>query len=294
MAQWGTWQRFQSAIRFTPFTLSETLNGGQAFRWNEVESGSGIWQGQWGCCVIQVSLDEKQTLQWRTLSEMEAAPATIRTWVEDYFNVSRDWETITDSLPWRSDPVLARMIEALPGLRLLKQPLDETLFAFLCSSTKQIVQIKQMCELVAERFGERLPGGYAALPDWETLNRVDEEELRECKLGYRAKYIKQTAEVIAATPHILNSIENADYEEAKRMLLTFPGVGEKIADCVLLFGAGKMEAFPVDTWIAKAMSRLYQLEGWKVPQIAHFGRVHYGEFAGYAQQLLFSGERVLK
>ncbi len=205
--------------------------------------------------------------------------------VARYFDAATDYRAAVDQLPWRSDPHLARCLEEFTGLRLLRQPFGETLLGFLCSATKQIVQIKQMVRLLAERFGP------IALPSWERLARVPEADLRKCLLGFRARYIHQTAQFLAANPGWLEETERAPYEEAKARLRLLPGVGEKVADCVLLFGAGRMEAFPVDVWIIKAMMNRYGLAGWKPAQVAHFGRVHFGRHAGLAQQYLFAYER---
>jgi N-glycosylase/DNA lyase len=180
-------------------------------------------------------------------------------------------------------------------LRILRQPFGETLLGFLCSATKQIVQIKQMLALLAERHGA--PGGSQAapklhrLPTWTELAVVPETELRACLLGFRARYIAETARFLAANPGWLEATEQAPYPLAKERLCSLPGVGEKVADCVLLFGAGRLEAFPVDVWILKTLARRYGLDGWKPAQLAQFGRAHFGPLAGLAQQYLFAWER---
>jgi len=129
------------------------------------------------------------------------------------------------------------------------------------------------------------------LPTWAELAAIPEEKLRACQLGFRARFIHDTAQFLAGNPGWLDETEHLPYASAKARLMELPGVGEKVADCVLLFGAGKLEAFPVDTWILKALARRYQLDGWKPAQVAQFGRAHFGPFAGYAQQFLFSWER---
>jgi N-glycosylase/DNA lyase len=129
------------------------------------------------------------------------------------------------------------------------------------------------------------------LPTWAELAETPESDLRACLLGFRARYIHQTALFLAANPGWLEATEQAPYPEAKERLCSLPGVGEKVADCVLLFGAGRLEAFPVDTWILKALARRYGLDGWKPAQVAQFGRAHFGPLAGLAQQYLFAYER---
>ena len=111
------------------------------------------------------------------------------------------------------------------------------------------------------------------------------------KLGYRAKYVTQTAQLLAEETNFFAEVGEASYEQARTKLMKLPGVGGKVADCALLFGAGKREAFPVDTWIAKVMASGYGLEDWRLEQVAAFGRAHFGRFAGLAQQFLFSAVR---
>lgn len=274
--------------------LAETLDGGQAFRWHQQKEA--IWRGQWDTLAVELKVSAEDTLLWRNLS---ATPdAKVESALTRYLAIDDDrMERATNNLPWRSDPHLAKAIDAFPNLRILRQPFGETLLAFLCSATKQIVQIKQMLALLAERHGSPVESnliGYfqgTALPTWEQLATISESDLRACQLGFRARYIAQTATLIAGQPDWLKQTEAAPYPEAKGRLMSLPGVGEKVADCVALFGLGHLEAFPVDTWIIKAMARRYGLEGWSPAQVAHFGRTHFGSAAGLAQQYLFAWER---
>jgi N-glycosylase/DNA lyase len=337
---WSDWQPL--ALNPPPRdarVLAELLDGGQAFRWRRLaptpalrslgDAGSSpsadpafhvlretppgetppknvsseSWRGTWSDCIAEVRLANGE-LHWR-------APATIasktKPLIARYFGGEQDQAALLDSLPWRSDVHLARCLEEFRGLRILQQPFGETLLGFLCSATKQIVQIKQMLALLAERHGspvERVdPNAWSdpsqrievnalhQLPTWPELALIPEVELRACLLGFRARYIHQTAKFIAANPGWLEETERLPYAEAKVRLCSLPGVGEKVADCVLLFGAGRLEAFPVDVWILKTMAARYGLAGWKPAQVAQFGRAHFGPLAGLAQQYLFAYER---
>jgi N-glycosylase/DNA lyase len=203
-----------------------------------------------------------------------------------------DWPALADRLPWRTDAHLARCIAAFPGLRILRQPIGEALLCFMCSAAKQIAQIKQMAELLADRHGHALAGtGIRALPTWNNLAHVEEAELRACRLGFRARHVHAVARRLARQPGWLEEMAELPYAVAKAQLMTLPGVGEKIADCVLLFGAGKLEAFPVDVWVLRALARRYGLIRWRPAQVAQFGRAHFGALAGLAQQFLFAWER---
>lgn len=300
---WSAPQPLPQATRLSAAVLAETLDGGQAFRWNQLPDGS--WLGVFGEHIVRLSLDSTGILHWSTPTSARAKPssaalAKTQRALARYLDLERDPLTLADALPWRSDPHLARCLAAFPGLRILRQPFGETLLGFLCSATKQIVQIKQMLALLAERHGAPLLQlstqnpelkTVSALPTWPQLAAIPEADLRACLLGFRARYIHQTAQFLSAHPGWLDETETLPYAVAKDRLCSLPGVGEKVADCVLLFGAGRLEAFPVDVWIIKAMAQRYGLAGWKPAQIAHFGRVHFGPLAGLAQQYLFAYER---
>jgi N-glycosylase/DNA lyase len=283
---WSDWQPLELPETLTPAVLAEVLDGGQSFRWNRTSDG--VWQGAWADCAVRLKPAEPGKLLW---SAPENLTGGVAGGLPNYFAANVNFARLADDLPWRSDPHLARCLEAFRGLRLLRQPLGETLLCFLCSATKQIVQIKQIVALLAQRHGREIAAGIHRLPTWTELAAVSEEDLRACLLGFRARYVQQTARLLSERPGWLDQIEPLPYTEAKERLRELPGVGEKVADCVLLFGAGRLEAFPVDVWILKTMDRRYGLEGWTPQQIVRFGRMHFGPFAGLAQQFLFAWER---
>ncbi|MEO0510085.1 MAG: DNA glycosylase [Verrucomicrobiota bacterium] len=280
--QWQTWP---DGPKFNKRTLAEILDGGQTFRWNEKTD---FFEGRWGGNVLRLRIN-KSSIEFAAPKEIESAQAVEA--LNHYLATESDFEALTDALPWRSDPILKTAIEAFPGLRILRQPLDETLFCFLCSSTKQIPQIKAICEAIADDLGETLADGSKALPSWRRIAEVGETRLRAAKLGYRAKYIHQTALFLADHPNYLEKIEASSTEDARDLLMQLPGVGRKIADCVLLFGAARLEAFPIDTWVQKILSRAYGLNDWKTGQLLEFAHAHFGTSAGLAQQYLFAAAR---
>lgn len=285
---WSDWTPLAPVLSLSSTTLAELLDGGQAFRWTQDPDGS--WLGLWSGHVVRLRLGSDHMIEWASPTPLASrtAPALVR-----YLGLDLDYTTHLDSLPWRSDAHLATCLAAYPHLRILRQPFGETLLGFLCSATKQIVQIKQMIASLAARHGEPLSPGlpFNRLPTWSELATVPEADLRACLLGFRARYIHETALFLAAHPGWLEETQALPYTAAKARLCELPGVGEKVADCVLLFGAGRLEAFPVDVWIIKTMERRYGLEGWSPSQIAHFGRMHFGPLAGLAQQYLFAWER---
>lgn len=292
---WSPWTPLAGIGPISPEVLGEILDGGQSFRWQRQTDGA--WLGFWSDCIVRLQADATGRLSW---SAPTALTKRVMNALPTYLALSTNYAGQTDGLPWRSDAHLAGCIAAFPGLRLLRQPFGETLLGFLCSATKQIVQIKQMVALLASRHGRlicELPlangrrTAVCRLPTWDELAVIPEADLRACLLGFRARYISETARFLAAHPAWLAETEALPYLEAKTRLISLPGVGEKVADCVLLFGAGRLEAFPVDVWILKTMERRYGLEGWSPANLTRFGQVHFGSAAGLAQQYLFAWER---
>ncbi len=281
-AEWDAIERHG----FTHLSLEETLLGGQSFVW-EKNRDSGIWEGVIGQSVVRLRLAD-QTLLWQSVGPQRmTAEKIIR-----YFWLDESYERAIDHLPWRSDSVLATSMTNLPGLRILRQPLAETLFYFLLSPVKSIPQIKEIGKTVAECFGPDLGHGKHAFPGWSELSRVSEEKFREMRLGYRSKNMVGVAKYLGEHPDFLQDLSGLPYLRAKNEIMKLPGVGPKVADCVLLFGLGKTEAFPIDTWIEKTLEKRYRLLGWKADQKLRFAQAHFGRFAGLAQQFLFSGERL--
>lgn len=284
--RWSDWAPLGLEHPFTPASLAETLGGGQAFRWHW-QSEAGRWQGVFAEHVVQLRLSDGRTIDFRAATNASLA----RDALHQYLAMAPQLAAALARLPGPSDPVLAATLSACPGLILLRQPFGETLLGFILSSTKRIPQIQQLCETLASRFGPELAPGIHGLPTWATLATVGEPALRRCALGFRARYVHETAGFLAEHPDWLARVEALPYPEAKAALVTLPGVGEKVADCVLLFGAGRLEAFPVDVWILKTLASRYGLSGWQPSQLAQFGRVHFGPLAGLAQQYLFAAAR---
>lgn len=262
------------------YDLAATLGSGQAFRWWPVgEAWEGIVAGRWlrlrqDAEVIRAETSEPQR-DWH--------------WLRHFLQLDADLPHILATFP--DDEPMRASVAACRGLRLLRQEPWECLVSFICSSTKQIVQIQQIIVLLCKRFGEPIPvGGDArfAFPTAARLAACSEAELRTCKMGFRAPYILTAANAVTSGKLDLSRLHNLSTAEARSALMNLHGVGRKIADCVLLFAYGKQDAFPVDVWVRRALTELYfPRRRPSEERLAHFANTHFGPNAGYAQQYLF-------
>ena len=282
--EWTPWRALRLAEDVPAASLAEQLDGGQSFRWRQTTDG--CWMGVFGRTVAMLRSGEAG-LEWRGLKEAAGTEAALRA----YLDAEGAQARLSADLPWRSDPVLRAARGAFPGLRILRHDPHETLIGFLCSSNKRILQIRVMVAGLAEKLGDRLGADFHALPTWSVLAAADEAVLRSCALGYRAAYLRGTAQRLLARPRWAEEFAALDTAALIAELQALPGVGPKVAACVALFGFGRLESFPVDTWVVQALADAYGLRGWKPAQLEQFGRAHFGAAAGLAQQYLFSAAR---
>jgi N-glycosylase/DNA lyase len=284
------------------YDLAATLDSGQVFRWRQFENS---WHGVIGkqfVCLTQTP---------DGIHAATGAPIENWDWLHQFLQTEIDLARILKTFP--ADEPMQRAIAACHGLRLLRQEPWECLASFILSSTKQIVQIRQIVALLCERFGEpipaqrsadlrsgalELPAGntpvqrpalqYFSFPTPQLIAATTEAELRDCKMGFRAPSLLAAARQIADGSFNLEKIRSLDYAEARAELMTLRGVGGKIADCVLLFAYGFDSAFPVDVWIERALRELYfPRRRVSDNRLRRFAAAHFGPHAGYAQQYLF-------
>ncbi len=264
------------------YDLEATLTSGQAFRW---KFSAGTWEGVIG--LRWVRLESKPN----GIAAQTAEPVSDWEWLRHYLQIEVDLDAILRTFP--NDHPMHASVRVCRGLRLLRQDPWECLASFILSSTKQIVQIQQIVALLCERFGERVlvPEGLEpawAFPAAARLAAATESELRACKMGFRAPNLLETAKMLTRREIDLGTLGRLPLAEARTALLTFPGVGPKIANCVLLFAYGFQEAFPVDVWVLKAVCKLYfPRRRPKASTVRHFTTTHFGPYAGYAQQYLY-------
>jgi N-glycosylase/DNA lyase len=267
----------------TDYDLDATLTSGQAFRWErEDQAWQGVVAGRW------VRLRE----DLNSIKAETAQPTTDWDWLTDYLQLNLTLEEILLTFP--QDEPMDAAVRACRGLRLLRQEPWECLASFILSSTKQIVQIRQIVALLCERYGDPLPvalghGPAFSFPCPDRLASLSETDLRACKMGFRAPYLLETSGMVAGGDLDLAQLQRLPVEAARAELLKLPGVGRKVADCVLLFAYGFQSAFPVDVWVTKALRSLYfsRLRRVTPEKLHQFAATHFGPNAGYAQQYLF-------
>jgi N-glycosylase/DNA lyase len=279
-----------SSVTFTvrDYDLNATLSSGQAFRWRLAD---GAWVGVVGNRWVRLRSDQF------SISAETAEPTDDWRWLAEYLQVDLDLQSIFATFP--EDEPMRAAVAGCRGLRLLRQDPWECLASFILSSTKQIVQIQQIVALLCNRFGEPIAAGpnepsAFGFPSPERIARATETELRACKMGFRAPYLLETARVVASGQFDLDRLRTVPLDIARGELMTLPGVGRKIADCVLLFAYGFPTAFPVDVWVMKALRQLYFPK--RRPSAARlrtFSATHFGPNAGYAQQYLFHYMRTI-
>jgi len=278
-----------------PFDLDFSLCCGQVFRWQKLD---GWWYGAVGDKVLKIR-------QCGCELEFEGADEGF---VRYYFRLDDDLAEIGRCVD--RDSYIHTALKQYAGLRLVRQEPWNCLVGFICSIQKNIPAIENMLQQMSSLFGvEREFDGKAfhLFPTAEQLALASEIGLRKCSLGFRAKYVKATAQKIVDENFDLNSLRQLPYLEARSKLLEFMGVGLKVADCVLLFSLDKTEAFPVDVWVKRVILNHYSdklsselvkrlqsrqtLTNKEYLKIGDFARGYFGQYAGYAQEYLYHYER---
>jgi N-glycosylase/DNA lyase len=257
--------------------LDATLASGQSFSWKR--TGDGKWRG-W--------IDGHPCLVWSQGDALRAVgPELTRDAVSRYFGLDLPIAEIFATFP--GDPHLNAARAFAPGLRIIRQDPWETLCNFICSSLKQIVQIEQINHELRRVFGDEIGEGLYLFPEPSRLSLAPEAKLRACKLGFRARHLFIASKQVASSEVSLPKIDKLPTAEAREELMRIRGVGEKVANCILLFAYGRLEAFPIDVWVERVLRQLYFNNSQRVKhdRLVNFAESHFGPYRGYAQQFLF-------
>jgi N-glycosylase/DNA lyase len=259
-----------------PLDLETTFTCGQAFRWRRDRNS---WSGVIGGAEVAVRLPSPGRLVVRTRGGDPGAGELVR-----YFRLDEDPRA---HLAGAEELLALPGFRTLLGLRLLRQDPWETLISFICSAAANVRKITGCVEAMAARWGRPIPGSdRRRFPTPERLAPVRESELRTLGLGFRAPYVRETARLVAAGAVDLEALRSADHEAARAALVRLPGVGPKIADCVLLFSMDRLAAYPVDRWIRRATLELSSRRRAPDAELARWAE-RLGSGRGYLQQILF-------
>lgn len=267
------------------FNLDHIFDCGQCFRWERQEDGSytGTAMGK----IVNMRFEPEGRLTINNCTEEEFA----QIWTP-YLDLERDYAQIKCSLQGEE---IEKAMKYGYGIRILKQDFWEALLSFIISQNNNIPRIKGCIEALARCCGEKIGTykgkDYYALPEPEVLAKMTTDELAECRLGYRAPYLIETARQVLErggrqeTERELKRCES--FEEAVSALREFQGVGPKVASCVALFGLGFSDAFPIDVWMRRVMHRLYGMDEKDVRGMGDFAKKNFAPYGGIAQQYLF-------
>jgi N-glycosylase/DNA lyase len=275
-------------IRALDFDLAKTLDSGQVFHWEKVGNGfvgtigdRAVYLEQPGGILKAAGSVDKIDRTTRSIFQ-----ATVR----NYFALDHPLESICRSLP--RDPAMTAAKEFCCGLRIIRQPKWECLAMFICSSMKQVAHIRQISLALRKRFGKAVAIDdeiVFTFPTAERLAQSSERELRECALGYRAKNLLATARLIANGTIDLERSATLSDVDLRKALCALPGVGAKVANCVMLFAYERLRAFPIDVWIERVLRESYFPRARKLNarRLQTFTEGYFGDHGGYAQQYLF-------
>ncbi|MEZ7989824.1 MAG: DNA-3-methyladenine glycosylase 2 [Nitrosopumilus sp.] len=264
--------------------IDNSINSGQVFLWEKCGSD---WYGINGQDILKINKN--------------AVIKSIQNSKTDFFRKKDNMQEIIKSIS--KDKTVKKAIKQYEGLRIFKQDPFQCMISFIISSNSNIQKIKTSLEKITKKFGVKVEiqnKEFFLFPKPEKLANASIEEIKKCGVGYRAPFIKQAAEMIFSKKIDLEYLEKLDYKEAKKNICLIPGVGNKVADCILLFSLNKLEAFPLDTWMIKILEKYYSNEfkietktiTQKQYEILHEKIVNYfGPYCGYAQQFLFKMER---
>ena len=264
--------------RFDP---AATFSCGQAFRWKP--AGPRAWEGVAGPHRARIAAMDGG------IAITPCDEALYEGFWRHYLDLDGDYAAWEQQLS--CDEVLAPMAACCGGIRILNQPVWECLVSFLLSSNNNVKRISLIVGRLCAACGEDM-GGYFAFPAAEALCAAGEAGVAACGAGYRAAYVARAARAVCGG-FDLDRLPRIGYDAAKAELIKLHGVGEKVADCVLLFSCGYREAFPVDVWVLRAMNRYFTGAGKSPKDVRKFAVGRFGRLAGLAQQILFHYERTL-
>ena len=301
--------KFEQIVLNNPecFNLKDIFECGQCFRWHKEIDGS--YTGVVKIGILNVSKQSTNTQNDIMVKGYIKDDDSLLDFCNDYFDLSKSYTEIQKEIS-KDDDTMKQSIAYGNGIRILNQDPWEMLISYIISAANNIPRISKCIENISMEFGEKIvvpdeimPKIFSFYSESENsskifylfpkpheLNKATLESLRKCNLGFRDKYVLNASQLVTNNQLDLNNIEQMEYKEAKKALVKINGVGDKVADCILLFSMKKSMAFPVDTWIKKIMNEVY-IDSVNVKKINEYAIKKWGNNAGIAQQYLFYYKR---
>jgi len=264
--------------------IDNSINSGQVFLWEKQGSD---WYGIDGQDVLKINKN--------------GVIKSIRNLKTDFFRKNDNMQEIIKSIS--KDKTVKKAVKEYEGLRLFRQDPFQCLISFIISSNSNIQKIKNSLEKITKKFGKKVKiqnKEFFLFPEPEKMAKATIDEIKSCGVGYRAPFIKEAAKMVILKKIDFEYLKKCDYHEAKKNICLVPGIGNKVADCIMLFSLNKLESFPLDTWMIKILEKYYSKEfkietktiTQKQYELLHEKIVNYfGPYCGYAQQYLFKMER---
>ena len=264
--------------------VDNSINSGQVFLWEKQGSD---WYGIDGQDILKINKN--------------GVTKSIRNLKTDFFRKNDNMQEIIKSIS--KDKTVKKAVKEYEGLRLFRQDPFQCLISFIISSNSNIQKIKNSLEKITKKFGKKVKiqnKEFFLFPEPEKMAKATIDEIKSCGVGYRAPFIKEAAKMVILKKIDFEYLKKCDYHEAKKNICLVPGIGNKVADCIMLFSLNKLESFPLDTWMIKILEKYYSKEfkietktiTQKQYELLHEKIVNYfGPYCGYAQQYLFKMER---
>lgn len=267
------------------FNLKYTLECGQCFRWRAINDTEYI--GVIYDRVIRIKQDGNNLFIWSNKKE------DLKEVIVHYFDLEKNYELLEKRIS-KIDNNIAKSLEYSSGIRILNQPLFETIISYIISANNNIKRISRSVNNISKRFGKEVEfegEKYYLFPTLEEFKNVTIDDLLADGTGFRARYIKHDIEFFLDNPNFLKQLQKLNTGEGAKVLSSLMGIGPKVADCILLFSLGKSEVFPIDVWVKRIMEKLYFKENKSLKAIKQYANEKFGEYGGIVQQHLFHNVR---
>jgi len=264
--------------------IDNSINSGQVFLWQKSKN---YWYGIDGQNILKIN----QKGKIKSMQNMKTS----------FLRENDDIEKIIKSIS--KDKTIKKAVKKYEGLRIFNQDPFQCMISFIISSNSNIQKIKSSLEKISRKFGKKMAiedQEFFLFPKPEKIAKASISEIKTCGVGYRAPFIKEAAKMVTEKKINFEYLKNSDYDETKRNLRLIPGIGNKVADCIMLFSLNKLDAFPLDTWMIKILEKYYSKEfqiGTKTITEKQYEILHekivdyFGPYCGFAQQFLFKMER---